>query len=128
MDSRELAGAAAAALALAAITWVISFGGAARLRTQLDASISAGDGEQPVQFGDQLKTGTCPDKWRPHTPAGAHIGPHRMYHHPKGCSPNLTAPMQLAEDWRYSPPAEGSLLWPRPRPAPRRARPAAAGC
>lgn len=108
MDRRQAAAACVALAAMAAIAWVVSFGGSVRLRTQLDAAASSGD-DGPVSFGDGLRTGVAPQKWKPHVPANAHMGRHRMYRHPSSCSPLTTAPQQLAWDWRFAPPSEGDL-------------------
>lgn len=92
---------------LAVLAWLVSFGGHLKIKARAGAAASAGDG--PGLPGTGMKTGICPAKWQPHVPAGAHMGRHRMYRHPSGCSPNLTAPQQVDYDWLYSPPAQGDL-------------------
>lgn len=57
-----------------------------------------------------IRTGSTPGSWKPYVPPGAHMGPHRMYHHPKQASPCMTdlmAPDQY--DWLFCPPSEGDL-------------------
>lgn len=103
---------AAAALAILLIFSATSPTLKAKAKVQLDVAAGSGDGG-PVTIsagGDKpVSHGVCPGKWRPHVPANGHKGPHRMYHHPRVCSPNLNAPQQVAYDWRFSPPAEGDL-------------------
>jgi hypothetical protein len=109
MRRQEALTAVAAAAALALLAWLISFEGGAKIRAQLSAAAAAGDGAGPVTAGSPVRHGLVPEQWTPHVPARAHPGPHRMYRHPRSCSPVLTAPHQVAYDWLYSPPSEGSL-------------------
>lgn len=109
MDKRtEMSVALAVAAALAILAWLLSFGGHAKVRAQLGAAANAPD-EGPVTFGNPVNHGLVPEKWVPHVPRNAHMGPHRMYRHPKSCSPNLTAPHHVAYDWLWCPPSEGDL-------------------
>jgi hypothetical protein len=108
VGSRAAAVAGSVAL-MALVTWLVSFGGHLKVAAQLSAAAGSGD-SGPVTAGTPgVVTGTCPAKWQPHVPAGAHMGRHRMYHHPRSCSPNLSAPQQVAWDWMWSPPSEGDL-------------------
>lgn len=91
---------------MAAVVWLIAFGGHLKLSAQLGAAAGAGD-DPPVTFGRPLTTGTIADKWQPHVPRGAHLGKHRMYRHPAECSPGMTEAMTQA--WRFTPPSEGDL-------------------
>lgn len=93
---------------MALIAWLVSFGGHLKVAGQLSAASDSGD-DSPVTLGSPVTTGICPAKWQPHVPPGAHLGRHRMYHHPSSCSPNLNAPQQVAYDWMFCPPSEGDL-------------------
>lgn len=108
MGRRELGLTAGGVAVLLAIAWLVSFGGHLKVGAQLSAAAGSGD-DGAVTLGSPLNTGTCPEKWRPHVPAGAHLGRHRMYHHPRSASPGLSAPQQVAYDWTWSPPSEGDL-------------------
>ncbi|MGH3122570.1 MAG: hypothetical protein ACRDND_16295 [Streptosporangiaceae bacterium] len=106
MGKRE-AGVAAGVAVMVLIAWLVSFGGHLRVAAQLSAA--AGEGDSAPAGPGPLVTGTCPGKWQPHVPSRAYLGPHRMYHHPRSASPNLSAPQQVAYDWLWSPPSEGDL-------------------
>lgn len=106
MGRREVGLTVTGIAVMSLLVWLISFGGHLKVGAQLDAAADSGD-DSPVTFGDQLSTGTCPGKWVPHIPAGAHLGRHRMYHHPQDASPNMTAAM--SQTWRFCPPSEGDL-------------------
>lgn len=93
---------------MAAVVWLVSMGGAARVKAQASVAADAGD-DGTLTVKGQLSTGICPDKWQPHMPRNAHMGAHRMYRHPARCSPNLTAPHKVAYDWLWCPPSEGDL-------------------
>jgi hypothetical protein len=96
---------------LAGVVWAISFGGGVRVREQLDVAAGAGDNDAdtPMTVGSPINTGMVPAKWAPLYFPGAHLGRHRMYRHPRSCSPHLTAPTWVDNDWRYNPPSEGDL-------------------
>lgn len=104
----ELLTAGAVVAVLAVLAWLLSFEGGAKLRAQAKVAASAGN-DGPVTFGTPVNHGIVPEKWVPHVPPGAHMGPHRIYRHPRSCSPNLTAPHHIAYDWLWSPPSEGDL-------------------
>lgn len=110
MDKTRAGTVIGAVAVMLAVAWLLSMNGGTRIKAQAQAAADSGD-DGMVSFGASAKltTGTVPDKWCPHIPAGAHMGRHRMYRHPRSCSPNLTAPQQLAYDWRYSPPSEGDI-------------------
>ncbi len=110
MDKREQAFTVAAAVAaLAVLAWLISFEGGAKIKAQFDVAGDSG-GEPPVTLGKPpVNHGLVPEKWVPHIPRGAHMGPHRMYRHPRACSPNLNLPQHVAYDWLWAPPSEGDL-------------------
>lgn len=103
----EYLAAAAAVAALALLAWLISFEGGAKVKAQLDVAADGGGG--PVTLGSPVGHGIVPEKWQPRVPAGAHMGRHRMYRHPKSCSPVLNGPHHVDYDWLYSPPSEGDL-------------------
>lgn len=108
MDRGELRVTVAVVAVLAVVVWMVSLGGGVKLKAQADLAAS-GPPDGPVTFGNPVSHGIVPEKWVPHVPRGAHLGPHRMYRHPKRCSPVLTAPVQRDYDWLYSPPSEGDL-------------------
>ena len=102
-----------AAIAVIALAWALTTDGlGAKVKAQLDLSAGAGDGQGPVQVSlgsdPPLNTGIVPGKYQPHMPRYAHLGRHRMYHHPASCSPNM-ATLQLRSDWMFDPPSEGDL-------------------
>jgi hypothetical protein len=98
-----LAGAAAAVvLAAGALT---SRTAGARIGAQLQLAAGTGAGG-PVTVGLAAPAG--PPAWQPHTPAGAHLGRHRIYRHPAQCSPNMARAMMRTR-WMYAPPGEGDL-------------------
>jgi len=103
-----IAAAAAVLLVLGATSPALK----ARASAQLDLAAGSGD-SGPVTISDgadkPVSHGITPAKWEPHIPRYGHTGPHAMYHHPRVCSPCLTAPQQIAYDWRFSPPAQGDL-------------------
>lgn len=106
MDNRKaVILAAVAGLAVIVIAWHATCESCqAGLRAQLKV---AADIPPAPWNAPQVVTGICPEKHRPHTFAGMHTGPHRMYHHPAACSPNMDEAMSAA--WRFIPPAEGDL-------------------
>lgn len=110
MKRESIAVAAAAAVGAA---WLATSGGLrARAKAQLDVAAGSGDGGPvTVSLGSNppVNTGVVPGRYRVHVPAGAHLGRHRMYRHPASCSPNTSAPQQVAYDWLYCPPSEGDL-------------------
>lgn len=109
MARRDEIGAAVAVAGFMAIgAWFLSGSGSAKVSAQLKAAAQAGS-NAPVTVGNPVNHGVVPEKWVPHVPANAHMGPHKMYRHPKRCSPVLTAPVQRDYDWLYSPPGEGDL-------------------
>ena len=108
MARAQVATVAVAVGALAVIAWLLSLGGTAKVSGQLKVAAGAGD-DGPVTVGTGVRHGVVPGAWQPHIPRNAHPGPHRMYRHPRKCSPVLTAPAQFHYDWLYSPPSEGDL-------------------
>jgi hypothetical protein len=106
VDRHVVAVTAAAVTAMAAAAWLVSFGGHLKVAAQLSAAAGPGG---TGDAGPKVVTGTCPEKWAPHVPAGAWLGRHRMYRHPAACSQNLNAPQQVAYDWMFTPPSEGDL-------------------
>lgn len=106
MDKRTAAWVTGAGvIALAAVAWLTAFGGHVKLSAQLRAAADVDEGDGLLAVTAPPAAG--PARWRPHTPAGAHLGRHRLYRHPATCSPGMTAAM--SEAWRYDPPSEGDL-------------------
>lgn len=99
---------AAVVVGIAAAWLGTSRGARAAVGAHLQASASL---TPPGTIGTAtIRTGLTPGSWTPYVPPGAHMGPHRMYHHPKQASPNMTGVMAPdSYSWLFCPPSEGDL-------------------
>lgn len=112
MADRTITPALAGVALVLGVVWLLSSkDGQAKVGAQLDLAAHAGAQQAGLLGSMSVKTGITPVAWKPYVPPGAHMGAHRMYHHPGTASPHYshltTAPD--AYDWMFCPPSEEDL-------------------
>jgi hypothetical protein len=111
--NRQIVFSTAAAAALVLAAWSLTSGGGAKLSAQLQ--LATGSGQNPAWgvMRDGPVKGTSPGGYGAPCPPGgvprAITGAHPILHHPKSCSPNMSAQMAQGYDWMFCPPSEDDL-------------------